>query len=336
MNIPYLGPVFQSNYDGFVKSPSAALDFKTRHGAVPVRTPHSSFLARPVSGIYFKSVDVSSQEHLGTGESKFGTAAGYNTFMARTVVVCLLSICLMQLFPSPAAAFMSDEDIARYQLVTRNWPVGDRIAFWAGQFVGTPYDPDPLGCYVRQNVIVSDDKVDCMYLTFRAVELALSKDPDEAGTVALEKRFSGMGVVQEGKVLNYNDRFAYGEDMIESGKWGKEITAELGRTEPIRGSRGRDPVPVLSARDAEKNAGRLQSGDIVFFVRNPAKRISDEIVGHIGIIKKEANKTYLIHASGLKNKGGKVTKTLLADYLKIMPFIGIRVNRFDPDTAVPE
>lgn len=256
--------------------------------------------------------------------------------MVRTVVICLLSVCLMQLSPAPAAAFMSDEDIARYQLVIRDWPVGDRIAFWAGQFVGTPYDPDPLGCYVRENVIVSDDTVDCMYLTFRAVELALSKDPAEARRVALEKRFAGLGVEQEGKVLNYTDRFAYGEDMIESGRWGREITAELGRTERITGSRGRDAVPVLSARDAVKNAGRLQSGDIVFFVRNPAKRISDEIVGHIGIIKKEANKAYLIHASGLKNKGGKVKKTLLADYLKIMPFIGIRVNRFDPDTVVPE
>lgn len=242
----------------------------------------------------------------------------------------------MLLPPAPVGAFMSDEDIARYQLVTRDWPAGDRIAFWAAQFIGTPYDPDPLGCYVRGRVIVSDDSVDCMYLTFRAVELALSKDPQEARHVALEKRFAGTGIMQEGTVLNYGDRFEYGEDMIESGKWGREITSGLGRTERVKGSRGRDTVPVLSAGDAAKNAGRLQNGDIVFFVKNPAKRISDEIVGHIGIIKKEANKTYLIHASGLKNKGGKVKKTLLADYLKIMPFIGIRVNRFDPDTAVPE
>ncbi|MGC2061565.1 MAG: hypothetical protein WA610_01210 [Thermodesulfovibrionales bacterium] len=256
--------------------------------------------------------------------------------MVRTVVLYLLFVCLMPLCPAPAVAFMPDDDIARYQLVTRDWPVGDRIAFWAGQFVGTPYDPDPLGCYVREKVIVTDDKVDCMYLAFRAVELALAKGPEEATSIALEKRFVGTGVLQGGKVLNYADRFEYGEDMIESGKWGREITSEFGRTEQVAGSRGRDTVPVLSARDAAKNAGRLQNGDIVFFVRNPAKRISDEIIGHIGIIKKEANKTYLIHASGLKNKGGKVKKTLLADYLKIMPFIGLRVNRFDPDTTVPE
>jgi hypothetical protein len=256
--------------------------------------------------------------------------------MSMTAILSMFFVSLMPLFPSPAVAFMPDQDIARYQFITRDWPVGDRIAFWAGQFIGTPYDTDPLGCYVREKVIVSDDTVDCMYLTFRAVELALAKGPDEARSIALEKRFIGTGVMQDGKVLNYADRFEYGEDMIESNKWGREITSELGRTEQIKGSRGRNPAPVLSARDAAKNAGRLQSGDIVFFVRNPEKRISDEIVGHIGIITKEANKTYLIHASGLKNKGGKVKKTLLADYLKIMPFIGIRVNRFDPDTAVPE
>lgn len=256
--------------------------------------------------------------------------------MIRSGMVYLLFAALLSLCPAPVAAFMSDEDIARYQLVTRDWPVGDRIAFWAGQFIDTPYDPDPLGCYVRERVIVSDEKVDCMYLAFRAVELALAGGPEEAQRIALEKRFIGRGVVQEGLVSNYDTRFQYGEDMLDSGKWGREITATLGNPEQIPGTRGRDTVPYLSARDAAKSAERLQNGDTVFFVRNPAKRISDEVIGHIGIIKKEANKTYLIHASGLKNKGGKVKKTLLTDYLKTMPFIGIRVNRFDPDAAAPK
>ena len=256
--------------------------------------------------------------------------------MGRTVGLYLLFVCLMLLHPAYASAFMADEDIARYQTLTRAWSTGDRIAFWAEQFVGTPYDPDPLGCYVRENAVVSDDKVDCMYLTFRAVELALAKDPEEAREIALEKRFKGSGLVQEGKVQNYTDRFEYGEDMIDSGKWGREITAEFGKTVQIQGSRWHNSLLVLSAGAAAKNAGRLQNGDIIFFVRNPAKRISDEIVGHLGIIKKEANKTYLIHASGLKNKGGKVKKTLLADYLRIMPFIGIRVSRFDPEPTVPD
>jgi hypothetical protein len=46
--------------DGFVKSPYAALRFKTLiaicWGGVPVSTPHSSFLARLASGAFYKPV----------------------------------------------------------------------------------------------------------------------------------------------------------------------------------------------------------------------------------------------------------------------------------------
>jgi len=68
---------------------------------------------------------------------------------------------------------------------------------------------------------VADERVDCMYLTFRAVELALSYSPEEAVQIALEKRFHSKGVLKDGQIMNYDDRFEYGEDMIESGKWGR-------------------------------------------------------------------------------------------------------------------
>ena len=51
----------------------------------------------------------------------------------------------------------------------------ERIAFWAEQYIDVPYDTDPWGDYVRKNVIVADERVDCMYLTFRSVELALGR-----------------------------------------------------------------------------------------------------------------------------------------------------------------
>ena len=60
--------------------------------------------------------------------------------------------------------------------------------------MGTPYDIDPLGTYVARSVIVADEKVDCMYLVFRAVELALSSTPAEAIQIALQKRFHSKGV----------------------------------------------------------------------------------------------------------------------------------------------
>lgn len=231
---------------------------------------------------------------------------------------------------------MSDDKIALYQRVTKGWPVGDRVAFWAEQFLDTPYDPDPLGIYVRNKTIISDEKVDCMYLTFRSVELALAPSPLKSVELALAKRFRGTGVVEGDRVMNYSDRFEYGEDMIESGKWGREITAELGRTDPVKGSRGREMVMIIPRRDIMRHAERFRSGDIIFFVRSPHKRVSDEIIGHIGIIKKESEAVSLVHASGLKNKGGKVSKTLLADYIKTMPFIGIRATRFEEQDLMPE
>jgi len=55
----------------------------------------------------------------------------------------------------------------------------------------------------------------------------------------------------------------------------------------------------------------------------------------MGIVKVEAQtgktpgkQVYLIHASGTKKRGGVVKKVLLADYIKKMPYIGVRITRF--------
>lgn len=233
------------------------------------------------------------------------------------------------LFPSLAAAFMSDDEIAVLQRAAAGWSTGERIAFWAEQFIDMPYDPDPLGEYVRNNVVVADERVDCMYHTFRSVELALGKDPADSVTVALDKRFHARGLVEEGKVINYSERFRYGEQMIESGKWGREITSELGETAMIKGEGEGERIAMIRKQDIPKLHGRLQNGDIVFFVKDPKKRVSGEIVGHIGIIKIEADNTYLVSAFGRKNSGGKVRKILLSDYGRDMPFVGIRVSRLE-------
>ncbi|OGW19498.1 MAG: hypothetical protein A2077_05290 [Nitrospirae bacterium GWC2_46_6] len=73
----------------------------------------------------------------------------------------------------------------------------------------------------------------------------------------------------------------------------------------------------------------LKSGDIIFFIKDPRKRShKDEIVAHMGIIKTEDKKVYLIHASGIKGKGGIVKKALFKDYIKKMPFAGAEITRF--------
>ena len=227
---------------------------------------------------------------------------------------------------------LSDPEIARIQKSLRGKPVGERIASWAERFVGTPYDEDPQGLYVTRAAIVADEKMDCMYLTFRSVELALSDAPEEAVQIALEKRFHTRGRLQDGKVLNYEDRYQYGEDLVASGKWGKEITAALGPLKRIEGTQGKDHWKILPAKQIPGRLKRLKSGDLIFFIKDPKKRTVGESVGHIGIVKVEEKagkkSVYLIHASGSKNKGGAVRKVLLRDYVVKMPFVGVQVTRF--------
>jgi hypothetical protein len=238
------------------------------------------------------------------------------------------------LFLQPCFA-LTDGEIQKFQLLLRGKPIGEKIAFWAEKFIGVPYDTDPLGEYVSRATIVADERVDCMYLTFRAVELALSQTPGEALQVALEKRFHSRGVLKKGQVINYNNRFEYGEDMIESGKWGKEVTSEFGRMMRIRGSRGKDFVEILPPDELIKGMKGLKSGDLIFFATKPEKRKVGEIIGHMGIIKVERRpsdpgygETYLIHAGGTKEKGGVVKKVLLEEYLPKMPFMGVKITRF--------
>ena len=232
---------------------------------------------------------------------------------------------------------LTADEIGMTLLALKEKPVGERIAFWAERFLGTPYDEDPQGEYVTKATIVADERVDCMYLTFRAVELALSKTPGEAIQIALDKRFHSRGILQDGRVINYEDRFDYGEDMIPSGKWGKDITGEMGRTIRIKGSRGRDFYEILPPREIKQGMKKLQSGDIFFFMTRPEKRKVNEAVGHIGIIKMEGNsdlkEIYLIHAGGSKNKGGSVKKGLLLDYVSKMSFAGVIITRIEKGTT---
>lgn len=250
--------------------------------------------------------------------------------LRRTLLISLIFFLFLQ----PCFA-LTDEEIQKSQALLTGKPIGQKIVLWAEKFIGTPYDTDPLGEYVSKAMIVADEKVDCMYLTFRVAELALSQTPEEAIQVALEKRFHSKGVLKNGRVVNYDDRFEYGEDMIESGKWGKEVTAEVGKVTKIKGSRGKDFVEVLSSDALLKALRNLRSGDIIFFATKPEKRKSGEIIGHMGFIKVEkrpddpkARDVYLIHASGTKRKGGEVRKVLLKDYLSKMGFTGVKITRF--------
>jgi len=247
----------------------------------------------------------------------------------------ITSFLIFILFPQSNS--LADDPLSRIESLQRSLkdrPLGVRIAFWAEAFLGRPYDTDPLGEYVRKGVIVADERVDCMYHTFRSVELALSLTPQQAIEEALRLRFFTKGILKDGKVINYDERYQYGEDMIESGKWGVEITAELGKIIEIKGGRGKEKVSIIPKEEALKEdaLSRLNDGDIIYFIKGPEKRVAGEIVGHIGIIKIKEGIPFLIHASGVKDSklkgGGSVKEIRLSEYLKDMAFVGIRVTRF--------
>ena len=249
------------------------------------------------------------------------------------IIIFLLSLSV------PAYPFLSDNEIALLQKELIMKPIGERIAFWAEKFVGTPYDSDPRGEYVTKKAVVADERVDCMYLTFRAVELGLAKTPAEALMIALDKRFISRGRIAGGIVVNYEDRFQRGEDMLTSGKWGRDVTEKIGPATETEGLKDGRKIKILSKGTLQSlfavpNSHALQipsfrSGDLIFFIKSPAQRISGEIVGHIGIVKEEWGIFYLVHAKGTKNKGGMVEKVLLSKYFSSMPFAGIQISRFD-------
>jgi len=239
----------------------------------------------------------------------------------------LLFVCL----PQSALPFTSDE-INALETGIKGSPVGVRVAWWAEQFIGTAYDTDPLGDYVRRSLIVADERVDCMYLTFRSVELALSDNAEGAVDKALVLRFHTRGLVKDGKVINYDERYQDGIDMIASGKYGLEITATVGKTREFAEPKSGTRFDFLPPSEIHAALHRLNTGDILYFVRDPA-RTQGGLIAHMGIIKIETRNdglgrsVYLIHASGTKKRGGSVKKVLLDDYLSHMQHAGAKISR---------
>jgi hypothetical protein len=245
----------------------------------------------------------------------------------------IILLCFFLVFALTSAFAFSSEEVLTLQQIAKDLPLGERIAFFASSFIGTPYDTDPLGEYVTKQAIVADERVDCMYLVYRSAELALAGSLEEAQRVALDMRFATKGRLgPDGKVENYNERFEYGEDMIRSGKWGRDITPLLGRTVSVPGSHGVPSVNMLPKESIAPALAKLKSGDIIFFIKDPAKRTVGEIVGHIGIIKREVDRLFLIHASGSKKSGGCVKKVPFTDYVNEMGFAGIMATRLDRET----
>ena len=292
----------------------------------------------------------------GTGAGGYNSAMDYPRLKPASVFAVLFSMVLCLVLPCRGFASIGGLDTAALQRRAEKFSsAGQRIAFFAEQFLGTPYDTVPVGLYVARRAIVADSRVDCMYLVFRSVELALSSTPEGARKLALTMRFKTRGRLgPDGKVLNYGDRYQYGLDMILSGKWGRDITAALGKPEAVETSprfqkMGVRKVLILPRDEIDGALSSFKSGDLVFFVKDPARRVAQEVIGHMGILAVSHGPrhtpmhtmVWLIHAHGYKvpsataaspgKETGKVVKVLFSDYIRQMPFIGIMVTRFGRD-----
>lgn len=206
--------------------------------------------------------------------------------------------------------------------------IGEKITQCASKFIGTPYDTNPIGEYVFRNVIVYDEKVDCMYFVFRCTEIALSNKENSPEQIALSQRFHTLGIISNGVVVNYQDRFSYADDMISSSKWGIDVSDSIGEISQVEGTRGVSFFNFVAKNDVRLE--NFQNGYIIFFVKAKEKRVVDEVIGHLGFIEVENDNVYLIHASGVKKPeaNGSVKKVLLSDYLNQTKFIGVVVKRF--------
>ena len=221
--------------------------------------------------------------------------------------------------------------------VATSGELGDKIAKYANSFVGTPYDRIPIGLYVQSRKLIIDDEIDCMYLVFRSVPLALADgDNKKASDIACNKMFHDKCKLdKDGLVTNYENRFDYSEDMIFSGKWGKSIYAE-NEMSVMAGSRHYKRFYYVKSQDfinSKKLQQRVQNGDILFLYKFSEKRSKlNEAIGHLGIIEVKNGEIYLIHASGRKGHDvpqGKVVKVKLTSYLaaKKEKWAGIYLTR---------
>jgi len=237
-----------------------------------------------------------------------------------------------------------DSLCAAYQML----PLGDRIAAWARWFqqLGTVrylYGRAPGG-YVTEGRLCDDFDTDCVLFMCRVTELARSGSAREAVQFAFGTRFYGASVVkvvsEDGKV-DYDDpvHLEYSEDMIKSGIWGAEVTADCGGA--LRDTVGSSRVPpdTLHYLPSEKiNYPSLQSGDIVWFVGDDsdpgeaAQRPAGTLIHHIGILARSGDEVELIHPAsrplpGVYEKTGLARLPLKIYLRRVGKFKGIVVTR---------
>jgi uncharacterized protein len=205
------------------------------------------------------------------------------------------------------------------------------------------------GGYVEQGRLILDTRHDCVSFLYRCTELARANDYRGNLAWALRTRFAGAhpdSVVGADGRVDYNrpEHLDFSLDMIRSGIWGRDVSAEVGAEVIDSLGTSRYPAGSFAWVPADSlDASKLRGGDVVWFVLNPANKkarsLRDDyglVIGHIGILSenREDGKLVLYHAASKdlpgEYKGGRIASVDLGTYLKrVERYAGVMVTRQD-------
>lgn len=227
-------------------------------------------------------------------------------------------------------------------------PLGERVAAWARRQlelgrVRYVFGRAPGG-YVTEGRLCQDFATDCVLFMFRTTELARSTTAEEAVQFAFGTRFYGATidrVVSPDGRVDYDDasHHQFAEDLLTSGVWGEDVTAQCGSA--LRDAVGSSRVPADTLHYLPKDGidyTRLQSGDIVWFVGDESRpgamesRIQGTLIHHLGILVRNRDEVSLVHPAAVPlpevyERTGLVEVPLRTYLARVDRFKGIVVTR---------
>ncbi len=203
--------------------------------------------------------------------------------------------------------------------------------------------------YATEGRLITGGDYDCVSFMYRCTELARAHSRRDNYSWALRTRFAGADpdsiVRPDGRVdYDRSEHLDFSLDMVRSGIWGWDVSAEVGGTITDAIGTSRYPAGSFAWVPADSlNSTLLKKGDIVWFVLNPenkkARKLRDKfglVVGHIGVMAEcgDEDRLCLIHAASSdlpgEYKGGQVVSVDLAIYLeRIERYAGIFVTRLE-------